>query len=106
MSFKEIRNLILKCLESGRYQHVIRRQINEKNLMVTGEVSVITVINLLKRTRGTEYESSAHHQVPDLDVHIFRPILRRGHINERWYIKCYFIHPDVWFISVHRSEEI
>lgn len=36
-----------------------------------------------------------------IDVHVFKPYKDA----KRWYIKFYFIDPDVVFISVHESGE-
>jgi hypothetical protein len=62
------------------------------------------VVRLLIACNGTQHKSSAHHQHPSIDVHVFRPeaSLRDGGPKERWYIKLYFIEPDAWFISVHK----
>ncbi len=64
-----------------------------------GQLSDSDVIELVKKTRGNEYEVSPHHQAPEVDVHILKPFKD----NVRWYIKFYFIEPDVMFISVHES---
>lgn len=100
MGFKEIRLKIVACLEQGRVQHETTRRgnINEKNLFLIGELSSEEVIELLYKTRGSEYMKSRHHLDKSLEVHIFKPRMD----NVKWYLKCYFIEPNVWFISVHR----
>lgn len=95
MGLKVVREKAIECLKSGRIQHETDRagNLDEKNLLVTGQISVEEVIQLLLSTKGTEFETSKHHIIRGLDVHIFRP--------KKWYIKCYFIEPDIFFISVH-----
>lgn len=96
MGFRETRAEVIERLKNGHIQHDMSRsgEIDVKNLMLVGEISVDEVIELLKKVRGTEYSSSPHHSVSGIDVHIFKP--------EGWYIKCYFLDPDVVFISVHK----
>ena len=52
------------------------------------------MIELINKTKGSEFETSKHRMIKNLDVHIFKP--------KGWYIKFYFIEPDIFFISVHR----
>lgn len=96
MGLKDIRVKAIGCLKSGQIQHDTDRSgsIDEKNLLVTGQITVEEVIELIKRTKGGEFETSEHHYIKGLDVHVFKP--------SEWYIKCYFIEPDIFFISVHR----
>ena len=96
MGLKDIRAKAIDCLLSGQIQHDTDRlgSIDEKNLLVTGQISVDDVIDLIKQTKGGEFETSKHHYIVGLDVHIFKP--------KGWYIKCYFLEPDIFFISVHR----
>lgn len=92
--FKQARQDVLAALEIGNYQHAARGSIEVKNLLATGEVSVQQVIEIVRQCSGMHHCSSAHHSVASIEVHVLR---RLG-----WYIKFYFIEPDVWFISVHR----
>ena len=96
MGLKNARSKAIQCLSSGKIQHETDRSgnIEEKNLLVTGQVTVDEVIEQIQKTKGDEYESSSHHSVENVEVHIFKP--------KGWYIKCYFIEPDVFFISVHK----
>ena len=100
MGFKKVKLRIVECLKGQRVHHDVSRlgNINEKNLFLVGEISSEEVIDLLNRTKGHEYIKSQHHWDKSLEVHIFKP--RKE--NVKWYIKCYFIEPNVWFISVHR----
>lgn len=96
MGLKNVRQKVIKCLKSGRIQHVTSRSGNivEKNLLVTGQITVEEVIELINRTKGNDFKCVKHHILKNIDVYIFKP--------NNWYIKCYFIEPDIFFISVHR----
>ncbi|MFP5459347.1 MAG: hypothetical protein ACLGG7_11490 [Bacteriovoracia bacterium] len=100
MGLTDVRAQIVKYLRAGQYQHDTTRrgEIEEKNLLVTNVVSIVDVIQLILATKGHQYSSSRHHSDRTITVHIFKP-LRNG---VRWYIKCYVLEPNVWFISVHR----
>lgn len=99
MGLKKTRSAVVEKLKDGRIQHETTRSgnIDEKNLLLTGMVSVEEVINLINSTKGPDYSTSKHHLDDDVDVHVFRP-KKKG---VSWYIKCYMIEPDIWFISVH-----
>lgn len=106
MGFKGIRSKVLLALKEGNIQHELRSgKIEEKNLLLSGPMTTTEVEVLLKSTRGTEFTESPHHLVPDVTVYIFKPSIRSAAnpLSGRWYVKCYFLEPDVWFISVHRS---
>lgn len=105
MGFKKIRSLAIQVIQEGRVQHEARDEIDEKNLLLMGDVTIEQVIRLLKACRGTQYSSSTHHMVPDITVHVFKPEVSLGLRKDRWYIKLYFMEPDVWFISVHKSNK-
>lgn len=104
MGFLEIRAVVIECLRVGAVQHEARNDIDTKNLLVTGEISTEEVIRLLKGTKGFQYETSPHHTLRNLTVYIFKPEMTESTTKVRWYIKCYLLEPDVWFISVHKSE--
>ena len=100
MGLKEIRRRAIECLLAGKVQAENRPDVKEKNLLKTGVVSVAEVIGLLEATRGSQYETIPHMNDPSVDVHIFKPIKN----GEQWYVKLYFLEPDCWFISVHKSD--
>ncbi len=103
MGFKEIRRLAIQAIQEGRVQHEARGGVDEKNLLLVGDVTIDQVVRLLSACRGTQYSSSPHHTVHDIVVHVFKPEVNVGLKKERWYIKLYILEPDVWFISVHQS---
>lgn len=99
MGFKRIRATIVKKLKEGRIQHELDRSgsIDEKNHLAVGKISVEEVVDLLNSTKGFQYKALAHHILPEIEIHIFKPVKNKV----AWYIKCYLIEPDVIFISVH-----
>jgi hypothetical protein len=85
--------------KAGDIRHEARDDANDKNLLETGAVTPAEVIALLQACRGDQYKSDKHHDLTiKLDVHIFKPEKNKV----RWYIKLYFIEPNVVFISVHK----
>lgn len=107
MGFKEVRSRAIQAIRDGGIQHESRDEIEEKNLLVVGDVTSDQVIHLLNSCRGTQYSSSPHHMVPGVDVHVFKPEAKADSTAEKefWYIKLYFLDPDIWFISVHKSKK-
>jgi len=93
MGFKDAKRQVIAALLAGAYQHEARDDIDVKNLLATNAVAAEDIIAVLKQSRGQDHESSAHHQVPSIEVHVVR--------SAGWYIKFYFLEPDTWFISVH-----
>jgi hypothetical protein len=98
VGFREVRAAAIEALKDGRVHHEARNDANVKNLLLTGVVSPEDVIGLLKACRGDQYKPDPHHQLTDVDVHVFKPMVGKV----RWYVKLYFLEPDVWFISVHK----
>lgn len=94
MDFKEVRYYVIKALKEGTYQHEVRGHIEDKNALMTGDMSPEDLIRIIERCNGTHHERSPHHMVSTVEVHIFK--------RDGWYIKFYFVDPDTMFISVHR----
>ena len=99
MGLIDIRKKAIECLKSGTVQAENRADIREKNLLKTGVVLVDEVIKILSVTKGSQYRKTPYKDDPSVDVHIFEP----RYLGENWHIKLYFIEPDCWFISVHKS---
>lgn len=97
MGFKQVIGQVIGCLDSGCIEHEARDDIDVKNLLFTGEVSIADVRSFLSRASGTNYSCSPHHSCADIDVHVVK-VTRSG---KSWYIKWYFLDPDAVFISVH-----
>ncbi|NOQ35070.1 MAG: hypothetical protein GQ569_04155 [Methylococcaceae bacterium] len=97
MGFKQIKHQLIQCLEQGYVIHEQRGDIDIKNLLAIGEISTNELIEIIKQTRGNEYENSPHHYDSNITVHI----LKTNCAKEGWYIKWYFNEPDSVFISIH-----
>jgi hypothetical protein len=98
MGFVAARSLLIDALESGRFQHEARRDMESKNLLAVGEVSAEFVIGLLRVCRGNQYRASPYHFDQAITCHEFKPVAAR----QGWYVKAYFLSSDAVFISVHR----
>lgn len=93
--FKEAKRKVIAALQSGAYQHeATRSNVDTKNLLLMGLVTAEQICDVLKRCQGQDHQSSPHHQVPSIEVHIIQ--------RDGWYIKFYFVDPDTVFISVHQ----
>lgn len=99
MGFTEVKKKVIECLKSGNYDYEARKDIDLKNVFLVGLLSKEDLIEIIKVSNGKQYESSPHHLDNSIEVHILKPIKD----NKRWYIKFYFLEPNVLFISVHES---
>lgn len=97
MGFKDIKKKVLNCLDTGHILHEERGNINIKNLLSTGKISVEEVINIIGSSRGNSYTSSPHHFDSKVTVHVINTL----YSGQKWYIKWYFVDPDSIFISIH-----
>ena len=97
MGFKTIKSKIIAALESGAFEHEARKTtIHHKNQLQMGIITTSFVIELIKRSRGTDHTCTPHHQDQKLDVHVIT--------QDGWYLKFYFLDPQAVFISVHPQE--
>lgn len=94
MGYRSAKKEILRALRNGNYQHESRGDIDVKNLLALGKVSAIEVATLIASSDGSMHTESPHHVVKEITVHVIKV--------KNWYIKFYFVDPDVWFISVHK----
>ncbi|AWB67161.1 hypothetical protein C2869_12260 [Saccharobesus litoralis] len=76
MGFKDARQQLLECLAEGNISHQARNNIDVKNLLETGQISVDMVTDIVKRARGHNYECSPHHTIKSIDVHIIKTIVK------------------------------
>lgn len=98
MGFKDVKRTVTRCLDEGLFYHQERGDIDTKNQLATGEISVEEVTAIIARSRGNNYSCSPHHYDNSIDVHI----IKTNHCGNDWYIKWFFVEPDCVFISVHR----
>lgn len=97
LGFSKIKRLAIQKLREGAIQHEERKD-KEKNLLALGYLTNENVVDILKYCTGNCYKSAPHDMKQAILVHIFTP---RRCKYEGYYVKLYFIEPDVWFISVH-----
>jgi len=98
MGFRDAKKQLIECLLDRRIDHELERsEIDTKNLLLTGVVSADEVAEVIRRCRGNEYECSPHHFGDSIDVHI----VKTTYGGTSWYIKWYYLEPNVVFISVH-----
>ncbi len=98
MGYRQAKKQVLECLAEGRFEHeLLRYEIDIKNLLLTGVVTATQVADAIGRSSGTDYECRRHHFDELTEVHI----IRTQYDDRSWYIKWYFVSPNVVFISVH-----
>ncbi len=83
MGFKAVKKQVIDCLNKGLISHEMRNDIDIKNLLAIGEVTLEQVVDVLRRARGDNYSTSPHHLDRSIDVHIIKSL----YAGERWYIK-------------------
>jgi len=96
MGLREVKACAVQRIREGRIFHVPREYV--KNEFAQGAVTAEQVIAMIESCRGDRYETRPHDSDRSVIVHIFRP---RGRYDG-YYVKCFFLDPDIWFISVHR----
>lgn len=97
MSFNTNKKQLLHALKTRNILHEERTKLSSKNKLAIGDMSVDELINIVEKCRGNEYLNSPHHFSNDIEVHLLKTTYQGIH----WYIKWYFIQPNVVFISVH-----
>ena len=94
--FSDIKIKAIQYILAGQVKHEGRQDLH-KNLYLARIVSPEDVISMIKCCNGNCYGSFPHKDFKKLDVHVLKP-------KGRWdgyYIKFYFLEPDIMFISVH-----
>jgi hypothetical protein len=66
VGFRDAKAQVLACLEGGAVLHEQRGDIDIKNLLATGQVSLDDVAVIIGRSRGSQYSSSPHHVIDDV----------------------------------------
>lgn len=99
MGLNDTKKRVIESLMDGRIQAEERSDLKNKNLLKVGIISPEEVIKIISKTKGHQYRSESHKEISSVLVHFFQPIYQ----GKNWYIKCYFLEPDCWFISVHPS---
>ena len=94
MAFRAAKKQVLDALTNGSFLHEARNEIDEKNLLSTGAITPAELIDIIKRCNGTHHSESPRHAVNSVSVNVLK--------KDGWYIKFYFLDPNVMFISVHQ----
>jgi hypothetical protein len=99
VGFRDVKRQAIHCLERGYVLHAMdRKGIDVKNLLAMGVVSIAEVADLIRQTKGFQYEKGgAVHGCAEIEMHIMKPVKD----GRRWYLKFYFIEPNIIFMSVH-----
>jgi hypothetical protein len=98
VGFKEIRAVLIYCLKNGLYDHEFREDMETRNCLFNGTVSVAEVIDMVLACSGGDLESSPLHGNSKVVAHVLKP---KG-LYSGWYIKFYYVDPNTIFISVHK----
>lgn len=72
MAFKGVKYRVIKALKDGSYQHAVRGSIENKNALMTGDISPEQLIAIIDRCDGSHHESSKHHAFKGIEVHILK----------------------------------
>ena len=97
MGFKDAKRQVIECLNNGLVSHEQRNNINVKNLLAVGQVTLDEVANIIGTSKGDSYSYSPHHFDSSITVHV----VKTKRAGQNWYIKWYFVEPNSVFISVH-----
>ena len=97
MGYREAKAKVLSCLVNGHVLHEERGNIDIKNQLAIGLVSLKEAEKIIGRSAGIDYICSAHHFDSYIDVHV----IKTWYSGRRWYIKWYFLDTDSVFISFH-----
>jgi hypothetical protein len=98
VGFKEIRAVLILCLQNGQYDHEVRDDMQTKNCLFNGTVTVSQVIDMVLACTGSDHESSPLHANVKVLAHVLKP--KGAYLG--WYIKFYYVDPNSIFISVHQ----
>jgi hypothetical protein len=97
VGFKEAKSKLIQCLKMGRVLHEERNDIDVKNLLAIGTVTLDEAVYIVGRSRGDDYSVSPHHFDTEIDVHVIKTRLS----VRAWYIKWYLLGSDIVFIRFH-----
>lgn len=98
MGFNEVKATAIQKIKEGKISHDPREF--SKNEYAQCLLTDEQVIFMIKNCRGDRYEKRPHHKDKRIPVHILKPAGK----YDGYYVKFYFLEPDVCFMSVHRSE--
>jgi hypothetical protein len=88
---------VIESLEQGLFSNIARSDIDKKNLLEIGYIDRNELIDILNKTKDSEYSSSPHHRNKSIPVNI----VTTNFYGMNWYIKWYYEECTCFFISVH-----
>ena len=74
MGFNDAIRELIDALLDGRFQAIAR---GPKNYLENGGKTPVEVAAMLRSCNQVDYELSPHHDDPTVDVHIFKPSVKR-----------------------------
>jgi len=83
MGFIQAKRKLIECLKTGYVLHEERNNIDVKNLLAIGVVSLEEAAYIVGRSRGDSYSVSPHHLDTKIDVHV---VVTRFSV-QAWYVK-------------------
>ncbi|HJM49286.1 MAG TPA: hypothetical protein QGF63_05485 [Alphaproteobacteria bacterium] len=94
MGFRDAKRRVIQALKGSVFQHAVRGEIDEKDLLHSGVVTKEEVLEIVKMCNGTHHTETPHHLDGSIVVHVLK--------RDGWYIKFYFVDTNAFFISVHK----
>ncbi len=89
---------VIECLEQCCFVNITRNNIDKKNLLETGSIDRNKLIDILNKTKDSDYSNSPHH---DNTKNSLVHIVKTNFSGMNWYIKWYYEECTCFFISVH-----
>ena len=99
MGFKEAKHRLIEALRKREYEHEARKNAESKNQLLSKGISSESLCEIVIRCQGQDHGTSPHHSLDNVKVHILK--------REGWYVKFYFLEPNVTYIvSVRKLPNI
>lgn len=73
MGLDEVRAMLINAIQTDRFLHADRTEMQGKNLLYAEVVDPEFVIRLIQRCKGWEYSTSRHHFLVNTWCHTFTP---------------------------------
>lgn len=108
MALSDVLALLVPAVRDGRYRHVARPDLEEKNWLASRRISPDEVAEVLTHSRDAGYTLDPLRGSGKIFAHIFvvAHALARYPGVPAWYLKFYFEPSVGWRVfSVHPSEE-
>ncbi len=108
------RGRVIEALKKGRTQHeMLKDEITKIDLLKSGQVTAIEVIEFLNPKRGVECRAVPHATLPEIITYEYRSCPKQGGLPVSWYVKCYCLiderdekKQETWFVNVFASDNV